>query len=291
MVFFPVRAMPDLHHAYEEAVTDEVTRALAEDVGTGDLTARLVPQDRRGRARLMTRASGVLCGTEWLNRTFEELDPDVEIFWHHADGDDIVAGSSLCEIEGNARAMLTAERTAINFVQLLSGVATKTRQFVRAVSGTRAKIVDTRKTLPGLRMAQKYAVRTGGGTNHRIGLFDGILIKENHIAAAGGVAAAVRSAMHAASADVMLEVEVETIAQLREALDAGAKLILLDNFDPARMREAVQVAGERAELEASGGITLANVRAIAETGVHRISIGSLTKDVHALDLSLRFLEK
>jgi nicotinate-nucleotide pyrophosphorylase (carboxylating) len=281
--------MPDLRHAYEEAVTDDVTRALAEDVATGDLTARLVPPDRDAQARLMTRASGVLCGAEWFNRTFEELDPDVEIFWHHADGEEIVAGSSLCEIEGKARALLTAERTALNFVQLLSGVATRTRQFVRAVAGTRAKIVDTRKTLPGLRMAQKYAVRTGGGTNHRIGLFDGILIKENHIAAAGGVAGAVRAARREASHDIMLEVEVETLEQLREALEAGARLILLDNFDLERMREAVRVAGERAELEASGGITLANVRAIAETGVHRISVGSLTKDIQALDLSMRFI--
>jgi nicotinate-nucleotide pyrophosphorylase (carboxylating) len=281
--------MPDAFHALEEAVTRDVTRALAEDVGAGDLTARLIPGDRRARARLMTRESGVLCGVEWFRRTFEELDPDVEIFWHHADGDEIVAGSSLCELEGNARAMLTAERTALNFVQLLSGVATRTRMFVRAVKGTRAKILDTRKTLPGLRLAQKYAVRTGSGTNHRIGLYDGILIKENHIVAAGGVRAAVRSAMHEVADTTMLQVEVETIEQLREALDAGAKLILLDNFDLPRMREAVQVAGGRAELEASGGVTLDTVRAIAETGVHRISVGSLTKDIEALDLSLRFM--
>src|SRR5689334_341477 len=201
--------MPDALHTIEETVTRDVTRALEEDVGTGDLTARLIPAQRTATARLMTREDGVLCGTEWFNRTFEELDPDVEIFWHHADGDDIVAGSSLCEIEGNARALLTAERTALNFVQLLSGVATRTRQFVRAVAGTRARILDTRKTLPGLRMAQKYAVRTGGGTNYRIGLFDGILIKENHIAAAGGVAGAVRAAQREASHEVMVEVEVE----------------------------------------------------------------------------------
>src|SRR5262249_49759946 len=156
----------------------DVTRALAEDVGGGDLTAKLVPADRGAQARLMTRQDGVLCGTEWFNRTFDELDPDVEVFWHHEDGDDIVAGSSLCELEGNARAILTGERTAINFVQLLSGVATRTRMFVRAIEGTRARIVDTRKTLPGLRIAQKYAVATGGGTNHRIGLYDGILLKE-----------------------------------------------------------------------------------------------------------------
>ena len=281
--------MPDLHHAIEETVTRDVTRALAEDVGIGDLTARLIPEDRQAHARLMTRESGVLCGVEWFVRTFEELDPDVEIFWHHADGDEIFAGVSLCEIEGQARALPTAERTALNFVQLLSGVATRTRQFVRAVEGTRAKILDTRKTLPGLRMAQKYAVRVGGGTNHRIGLFDGILIKENHLVAAGGVTAAVRAALHDVPEGTMLQVEVETIEQLREALEAGARLILLDNFDLARMREAVKVTGDRAELEASGGVTLETVREIAETGVHRISVGSLTKDVKALDLSMRFM--
>jgi nicotinate-nucleotide pyrophosphorylase (carboxylating) len=281
--------MPDAFHLLEETVTRDVTRALAEDVGTGDLTARLIPEATAATARLMTRQSGILCGVEWFRRTFEELDTDVEIFWHHRDGDEIVAGSSLCEIEGLARPMLTAERTAINFLQLLSGVATRTRQFVRAVEGTNAKIVDTRKTLPGLRIAQKYAVHVGGGTNHRIGLYDGILIKENHIHACGGVREAVRQAMHDASGNVMLQVEVENLDQLREALDAGARLILLDNFDIPRMREAVKAAGDRAQLEASGGVELANVRAIAETGVHRISIGTLTKDIDALDLSLRFI--
>jgi nicotinate-nucleotide pyrophosphorylase (carboxylating) len=239
----------------------------------------------------MTRQSGILCGVEWFRRTFEELDTDVEIFWHHRDGEEIVANSSLCEIEGKARAMLTAERTALNFLQLLSGVATHTRQFVRAVQGTRARILDTRKTLPGLRVAEKYAVHTGGGTNNRIGLFDGILIKENHILAAGGIRPAMDKALHEASADVMLQIEVESLDQLREALDAGAKLILLDNFDVARMREAVAVAGDRAELEASGGVTLQTVREIAETGVHRISLGTITKDVKALDLSMRFMHK
>ncbi|MGZ5048546.1 MAG: carboxylating nicotinate-nucleotide diphosphorylase [Usitatibacter sp.] len=281
--------MPDAFHALEETVTRDVTRALEEDIGTGDLTARLIPADKTAHARLMTRQSGVLCGVEWFNRTFEELDPDVEIFWHHRDGDAIVAGSSLCELEGRARALLTGERTALNFVQLLSGVATRTRQFVRAIEGTRAKILDTRKTLPGLRNAQKYAVATGGGTNNRIGLYDGILIKENHIVAAGGVAAAVKAARHDVDPSTMLQVEVETLEQLREALDAGAKLVLLDNFDLARMREAVKACGDRAELEASGGVTLETVRAIAQTGVHRISVGSLTKDVQALDLSMRFI--
>lgn len=281
--------MPDAFHALEEIVTQDVTRALAEDVGPGDLTARLVPADRAANARLMTRQDGVLCGIEWFNRTFEELDPDAEIFWHHRDGDDIVAGSSLCELEGSARALLTGERTAINFVQLLSGIATGTRAFVRAIEGTKARILDTRKTLPGLRLAQKYAVATGGGTNNRIGLYDGILIKENHIHAAGGLAQAIRIARHDVEPGMMLQVEVETLDQLKQAIDAGAKLILLDNFDLARMREAVKVAAGRAELEASGGVSLENVRAIAETGVDRISVGSLTKHVDALDLSMRFI--
>ena len=283
--------MPDAFHALEETVTADVTRALREDVGLGDLTAKLVPEGKTAHARLLTRQSGVLCGVEWFNRTFEELDPEVEIFWHAGDGDEIVANTSICEIEGDARAMLTAERTALNFVQLLSGVATKARQYVRAVEGTRAKIVDTRKTLPGLRIAQKYAVRAGGAQNHRIGLYDGILIKENHIAAAGGVRGAVQAALRAATPGVFVQVEVENLDQLREALAAGAKLILLDNFDPQLMREAVKITGDRAELEASGGVTLKTVRAIAETGVHRISIGGLTKDVEALDLSLRFTHR
>ena len=283
--------MPDAFHALEETVTRDVTRALAEDVGTGDLTAHLVPAGETARARLMTRQSGILCGVEWFRRTFEELDPDVEIFWHHADGDEIVAGSSLCELEGDARALLTGERTALNFVQLLSGVATRTRQFVRAVEGTRAKILDTRKTVPGLRMAQKYAVRCGGGVNHRLGLHDAILIKENHIASAGGVRPALEAALRGGTSATPVQIEVESLEQLREALDAGAKLILLDNFDPPKMREAVKIAGSRAELEASGGVSLKNVRTIAETGVHRISIGSLTKDVEALDLSMRFVHR
>jgi nicotinate-nucleotide pyrophosphorylase (carboxylating) len=281
--------MPDSIHALEEAITNDVRRALAEDIGTGDLTAALLPEGKVAHARLMTRQDAVLCGTEWFNRTVESLDPEAEIFWHHADGDDVVAGSSLCELEGNARALLTAERTAINFVQLLSAVATRTRTYVKLVEGTRARILDTRKTLPGLRIAQKYAVRAGGGMNHRTGLYDGILLKENHLAAFGSVKAAVEAARHAATPGTMVQVEVETIAQLREALAAGAKLILLDNFTLPRMREAVEIAGDRAELEASGGVEFATVREIAETGVHRISVGSLTKDVKAVDLSLRFL--
>ncbi len=282
--------MPDPFHALEETITRDVSHALAEDVGPGDLTAELVPAGRTSHARLLARQDAVLCGTEWFDRSFQSLDPDVEIFWHKADGEEFVSGSSLCELEGASRALLTAERTALNFLQLLSGVATRTARFVKAVEGTRAKILDTRKTLPGLRLAQKYAVRTGGGTNHRIGLHDGILIKENHIAAAGGIRGAVRQALRLADPSVTLvQVEVESLAQLAEALDAGARLVLLDNFDLARLREAVALAGDRAELEASGGVNLQSVRAVAETGVHRISIGSLTKDIEAVDYSLRFI--
>jgi nicotinate-nucleotide pyrophosphorylase (carboxylating) len=281
--------MPDSLHTLEEAITTDVRRALAEDIGTGDLTAALLPEGKVVHARLLARQDAVLCGTEWFNRAVETLDPEAEIFWHHADGDDVVAGTSLCEMQADARALLTAERTAINFVQLLSAVATRTRTFVKLVQGTRARILDTRKTLPGLRLAQKYAVKVGGGVNHRIGLFDGILLKENHIAAAGGVRPAVHAALHAATPGTMVQVEVETLAQLQEALDAGAKLVLLDNFTLPRLREAVAIAGDRAELEASGGVDFATVREIAETGVHRISVGSLTKDVKAVDLSLRIL--
>jgi nicotinate-nucleotide pyrophosphorylase (carboxylating) len=284
---FPI--MSDLFHQLEETVTTDVRRALAEDVGAGDLTAALLPAGKVARARLVTRQDAVLCGTEWFERTVELLDPEAEIYWHHKDGDDIVAGENLCEVEGDARALLTAERTAINFLQTLSAVATRTRAYVVRVAGTKAKILDTRKTIPGLRMAQKYAVRAGGGVNHRVGLYDGILLKENHLAAAGGVKPAVEAALRAARPGVMVQVEVETIEQLREALDAGAKLVLLDNFTLPRLREAVAVAAGRAELEASGGVDFATVREIAETGVDRISIGSLTKDIQAVDLSLRFL--
>lgn len=281
--------MSDLFHQLEETVTTDVRRALAEDVGAGDLTAALLPAGKVARARLITRQDAVLCGTEWFERTVELMDPEAEVFWHYKDGDELVAGCNVCEIEGEARALLTAERTAINFLQTLSAVATRTRAYVKRVEGTKAKILDTRKTLPGLRIAQKYAVRAGGGVNHRVGLYDGILIKENHLAAAGGVTAAVAAALKAAKPGVMVQVEVETLEQLREALAAGAKLILLDNFTLPAMREAVAVADGRAELEASGGVDFATVREIAETGVDRISIGSLTKDIQAVDFSLRFL--
>jgi nicotinate-nucleotide pyrophosphorylase (carboxylating) len=265
-----------------------IRAALEEDIGDGDLTARLVPEKATARAHILTRGNIVLCGVPWVDACFRQLDPAIEIRWRVADGDHVPAGQVLCTLRGPARALLTGERTALNFLQLLSGVATATRRYVDAVRGTRAKILDTRKTLPGLRVAEKYAVMTGGGVNHRMGLYDAVLIKENHIAAAGGVTAAMRAATASAPAGVSIQVEVETLDELKAAIDAGARLILLDNMNPARMREAVTVAAGRAELEASGGITLDTVREVAETGVDRISIGSLTKDIKAADLSMRF---
>lgn len=271
----------------------DVARALAEDVGAGDLTAALVDPKRRARARVLAREAAVICGEPWATATVLALDPSASITWHVKEGQRCAADQVILEIEGNAQALLTAERTALNFLQLLSAVATKTAVFVDAVnsvSGNRAAIVDTRKTLPGLRLAQKYAVRTGGGTNHRIGLHDAVLIKENHIAAAGGVTAALTRAKQAAQAAKFIEIEVETLAQLREALDAGAKMVLLDNMTLAQLREAVAINAGRAILEVSGGVNLDTVRDIAATGVDRISIGALTKDVKATDFSMRFEE-
>ena len=273
----------------QETLNANVRAALEEDVGAGDLTARLIPEATVGHARVLTREDAVLCGTAWFEACFKTLDPTIQIAWHAGDGDRVRAGQVLCAIEGPARALLTAERPALNFLQTLSAVATETRRFVDAIGGTRAKIYDTRKTLPGLRLALKYAVKCGGGENQRIGLYDGILIKENHIAAAGGVAPALAAAFQLATPAVTVQIEVENLAQLEEALQAGATLILLDNFSLDGMREAVRRTAGRAALEASGGITLDTARAIAETGVDRISVGSLTKSVRAVDLSMRFV--
>jgi nicotinate-nucleotide pyrophosphorylase (carboxylating) len=270
------------------AIERNVNAALEEDVGSGDLTAQLIPATAGARARIITRGEAVICGAAWFEAVFRRLDPEVSIQWQAAEGSLATAGAAICSLGGRARALLTGERAALNFLQLLSGVATTTRRYVDAVRGTRAKILDTRKTLPGLRLAQKYAVVTGGGFNHRLGLFDAVLIKENHIAAAGGITAAMREAARLAPSAAWIQVEVENLEQLREALAAGAKMVLLDNMNTPQMREAVALAAGRAELEASGGITLANVREIAETGVDRISIGGLTKDVKAVDLSMRF---
>jgi len=263
--------------------------SLTEDIASGDLTAQLLPETAIARAQVITRQTGVLCGAAWFDGCFQTLDPDCKIDWHAKDGDAITPGQTLCEISGNARAMLTAERSALNLLQTLSGTATATRRHVDAVAGLPVKIMDTRKTLPGLRHAQKYAVRIGGGHNQRVGLFDGILIKENHIAAAGSITAVLDAAFKLAPPGVGVQIEVENWMQLDEALTAGAKLILLDNFDIDALCSAVKHTAGRAELEASGGITLKGLREVAETGVDRISIGALTKDVEALDLSMRFV--
>lgn len=280
------------HAAFDDklqaAFEQNILAALLEDVGTGDLTGMLVPLEPRVTARVIVREAAVLCGAPWFEGVMLAIDQDTEISWQYAEGDLMAADSVVCTIEASPRSLLTAERAALNFMQLLSGVATATRTYVDVVQGTNAAILDTRKTLPGLRQAQKYAVRVGGGQNQRMALYDGILIKENHIAAAGGVTRALENAA-ALNAGVTVQIEVETIAQLEEALAAGVTSVLLDNFDLAMMREAVQVNAGRALLEASGGINMQTVRAIAETGVDRISIGSLTKDVRATDFSLRII--
>ncbi|HWI82849.1 carboxylating nicotinate-nucleotide diphosphorylase [Ramlibacter sp.] len=276
--------------AVADLARSDAARALAEDVGAGDLTAGLVPAGRRARARVLSRQQAVICGAPWVDAAVRQVEPEAVLRWLVPEGQRTLADQVVLEVEGSARALLTAERTALNFLQLLSAVATQTATYVEAVRGTRAKIVDTRKTLPGLRLAQKYAVRVGGGTNHRIGLFDAVLIKENHIAAAGGVRQVLQAASAVASRASFVEIEVETLAQLREALDGGATMILLDNMDLPTLREAVLINDRRAILEISGGVTLDTVRALAETGVDRISIGAITKDVKAIDFSMRLKE-
>jgi nicotinate-nucleotide pyrophosphorylase (carboxylating) len=287
--------MTSLHNPHAQfddklqaAFEQNILAALLEDIGSGDLTGKLVPDDTRVTARVIVREAAVLCGAPWFEGVMLAVDQDTDIAWQFAEGDLMPANSTVCTITANPRALLTAERAALNFLQLLSGVATATRRYVDVIAGTNAAILDTRKTLPGLRQAQKYAVRVGGGKNQRMALYDGILIKENHIAAAGGVTPALTAAANL-NAGAPVQIEVETIAQLEEALAAGVKSVLLDNFDLGMMREAVQVNAGRALLEASGGINLDTVRAIAETGVDRISIGSLTKDVCATDYSLRIV--
>lgn len=264
-----------------------VKAALDEDIGSGDLTAQLISESTRASATVITRETAVLCGTLWFEECFLTLDPDCRIEWKLREGESAVANQTLCEIHGNARALLSAERPALNFLQTLSAVATETRRYVEAAAGHKAKIMDTRKTLPGLRHAQKYAVTVGGGHNQRTGLFDGVLIKENHIAAAGGIGKVMELAFQVTAPHIPIQIEVENMAELDEALLAGARLILLDNFTVADMKLAVEHAAGRAELEASGGITLENIPLIAATGVDRISIGALTKDVKAVDLSMR----
>lgn len=278
--------------ALKSAFEANLLSALLEDVGSGDLTGLLVPEGGRSTARVIVREDAVLCGAPWFEGVMNCMQAGIEIDWQYAEGDMMKADSVVCVIQGPARALLTAERAALNFLQLLSGVATATRKYVDVIAGTSAAILDTRKTLPGLRLAQKYAVRVGGGQNQRLALYDGILIKENHIAAAGGITNAVLAAKRLAQdkpGGVSIQVEVENLDELAEALAAGAVSILLDNFSNDMMREAVKINAGRALLEASGGINFDTVRAIAETGVNRISIGSLTKDIRATDYSLRIV--
>jgi nicotinate-nucleotide pyrophosphorylase (carboxylating) len=270
-------------------VGGQVKAALTEDVGAGDVTAALVPENQEVRGRVITREEAVVCGSAWVNETFRRLEPAIQVTWHVQDCDAVKAGALVFEIEGPARAVLTGERTALNFLQTLSGTATAVRRYVAAIAGTQCTLLDTRKTLPGLRTAQKYAVRCGGAHNHRLGLFDMFLIKENHIAAAGSLAAAV-SAAHARNAGLKVEVEVESLTELEQAFAAEPDIIMLDDFSDAELVTAVAWNRERArpvKLEASGGVNLESVRRIAQTGVDYISIGALTKHVHAIDLSLR----
>jgi len=270
-------------------LSEQVSRALREDIGSGDVTAQLIAQQRQARASVICRESAVICGTAWFDESFRQLDERVRVRWLVKDGATVAAGTVLCELEGPARALLTGERTALNFLQLLSATATVTAQHVRAVAGTACRILDTRKTIPGLRTAQKYAVHCGGGQNHRMGLYDLVLVKENHIAAAGSIAAAVQAARTQAPG-VLVEVETENLQEFTQALAAASDIIMLDEFSLADMRSAValnRAAARPARLEASGGVTLPALAAIAATGVDYVSVGALTKHVQAIDLSMR----
>lgn len=268
-------------------IDSQVKLALLEDVGQQDLTAKLIPADALAEAQLITRQDAVLCGRDWFQAVFAQLDENIQIEWLARDGDELPADTVICRLKGPARNILTGERTAMNFLQTLSATATQSKRYADAVAGLPVKVLDTRKTLPGWRVAQKYAVRCGGCFNHRFGLYDGILIKENHINSAGSIAAAVAQAQ-SLNAGVTIEVEVENLDELNQALTAGADIVLLDNFELETLEQAVSITQKRTLLEASGGVSLANIRQIAETGVDRISVGALTKDIQAVDLSLRF---
>lgn len=269
-------------------ITRNVQSALSEDLGSGDLTASIIDQTAVASARLISRERAIFCGREWFNEVYNQLDPTIQTNWEVNDGETIRPDQMLCQVAGPARSLLSGERTALNFIQTLSGTASTTRTFVKAIEGTTTRILDTRKTLPGLRMAQKYAVSIGGGCNHRIGLFDGVLIKENHIQAAGSITRAVEIAARSATPGVLLEVEVENLTQLKEALSTSVNRILLDNFTRETLQQAVTLTQGKAELEASGNITLENVQSIARTGVDFISIGAITKHLQAIDFSLLF---
>lgn len=279
--------MPNISlDSLQSSIEEEVRRALAEDIGTGDITAALIPAERQARATIISREPAVLCGTAWADEVFRQVDPAIQVQWLAADGDRLQPNEPFCQLSGPARGLLSGERCALNFIQTLSATATRSRYFADLVEGTGVRLLDTRKTLPGLRLAQKYAVTCGGCHNHRIGLFDAFLIKENHIAACGGIQAAVSQA-RALAPGKPVEVEVESLDELRQALEAGADIVMLDELSNADMRTAVAINAGRAKLEASGGINESTLRTVAETGVDYISIGSLTKDIKAVDLSMR----
>ncbi|MDJ0805314.1 MAG: carboxylating nicotinate-nucleotide diphosphorylase [Gammaproteobacteria bacterium] len=279
--------MPELPSAH--IIVSQIREALTEDLGPGDLTASLIDASEISKVEVTCRERAILCGVAWFDEVFRQLDPGVEIAWHGHDGDPVEPGQLVCSLEGNTRALLSGERTALNYLQTLSGTATRARSYADKVSGTTAKVLDTRKTLPGLRVQQKYAVSCGGCVNHRMGLYDAILIKENHILAAGSIAAALAAAQALLPKVDCIEIEVESLVELQEALNAGAKRVLLDNFSLDQLREAVRRNAGKALLEASGGIDLETIRSVAETGVDYISVGNLTKDVTAIDLSMRFV--
>lgn len=272
-----------------EEIRAQVSLALDEDMGSGDLTAKLIPEHAYSEARVISREHAVICGQEWFDEVFFQLDETINIVWQVKDADRVNPDQLLCTLSGPSRALLSGERTALNFLQTLSGTATLANRYAEAVAGTGVKVLDTRKTIPGLRLAQKYAVTCGGCHNHRIGLYDGILIKENHIAATGSIAEAVTKAREIAPKDIAVEVEVENLDEVRQALEAGADILLLDNMSPALLRQAVSLNQGRALLEASGGITLETISKIADTGVNFVSIGEITKELHAVDLSMRFI--
>ena len=274
---------------FKEAITEQVRSAISEDLGDQDYTAMLIHYSTQANAKIIVRENALICGIPWVNECFKQISPSTKIDWLIKEGDNVTENQIICHIHGNARGILTAERTALNFLQTLSASATLTQQYVNETVGTSARIMDTRKTIPGLRLAQKYAVFIGGGLNQRIGLYDGILIKENHIAAAGSIETALKAAeVLGQDKNLPIQIEVETLAQLETAIQAGAKLILLDNFDITSLKKAVEINNKRAVLEASGGIDLKNIHEIAQTGVDRISIGALTKHIKAIDLSMRF---
>lgn len=271
----------------QQTIQQQVQLALAEDIGSGDVTAELIPDDQQVEAQVISRERAILCGRQWFDEVFQQLDESISINWNASDGDKLKPNQVICKLQGPARAILSGERAALNFLQTLSGTATSANEYVTAIKGTTCRILDTRKTIPNLRLAQKYAVSCGGAMNHRVGLYDAVLIKENHITAAGSISNAVNQAK-VLSADLLLEVEVETLEQLQEAIDAGVQRVLLDNMNCSTLKQAVAMTQGRLELEASGGITLKNIREVAETGVDYISVGSITKHLRAIDLSMIF---